>query len=142
MLPYKKTTSNTTVLSAKPIFTKAKGISFFSCLVIAKDAVKTSATVDFTLTLFPMSLNTTISTIYTNLIKNREVKDAPAFLKILPAQNKRLVLNNNNNGLLLLEYQIKHNFIKIIMTYEGGVTAITLLKIGSRVKRKIFHYPD
>lgn len=84
--------------------------------------------------------NTDIQTVYKNLIKNEEVEDVKYYLSNLPSKNQ--IININKNGLINIEYNIAKDKIKIIMSYEGGVTEVSIEKLNNNVKRSIYYYAD
>ncbi len=81
-----------------------------------------------------------INKAYSNIIKNEEVEDVEYFLTEIPLKNQ--IVNVNKNGLMSIEYKIKDNKVDIVMSYEGGVTKISLEKNDLNVKRSIFYYAD
>ncbi|MEO8533202.1 MAG: hypothetical protein ABI441_05610 [Flavobacterium sp.] len=84
--------------------------------------------------------NTDLETAYRDLIKNKEVEDANYYLSEIPKANTSVEVNKN--GLIAIDYTISNNKIEISMSYQGGVTEVTLEKIKTDVKRSIYHYAD
>ena len=85
--------------------------------------------------------NTDIQTVYKNLIKNEEVEDVKYYLSNLPSKNQ--IININQNGLMNIEYNIAKDKIKIVMSYEGGLTEVSIERLNdNNIKRSIYHYAD
>ncbi len=84
--------------------------------------------------------NTTINTVYDNLIQEKKLDGIEFLEKKLPL--KGFVKEINNNGLITITYNIKKDISRILMRYDGGETTIELKKTGNNVIRKIIYSAD
>lgn len=84
--------------------------------------------------------NTTINSVYKELIMGKTIEDTEFLEKELP--QKKIVKKINSNGLVSITYNIKKDNSEILMRYDGGETTIELKKIGNDVVRRIIYSAD
>ncbi len=84
--------------------------------------------------------NTTIETVYQEIISKKLVENANTLLRALPTKNYEQKVNNK--GLISNTYTVKQNSATIEMFYAGGVTTITLEQEGNNVRRTMLNSAD
>ena len=85
-------------------------------------------------------VHSTLEAVYNDLITKQPIANSTSLLRKLPS--KSAVVNTNANGLVSITYEVNKNLIKIEMLFSGGITTISLEKIGYNVKRIILSSAD
>lgn len=79
--------------------------------------------------------NQILEQVYQTIQQNKLVENSSSLLNNLPTENQKVQINQN--GLILIEYEVNPKNISINMLYEGGVTSIELIQKNNGVLRKI-----
>ncbi len=82
--------------------------------------------------------NTNIEDVYSSIIRDKEVDDYQYLLKLIPKNDKSILINKN--GLISIEYKVNKDKVEIKFSYDGGLTVVNIENDSNDVKRTIVYY--
>ncbi|SHH61235.1 hypothetical protein [Flavobacterium johnsoniae] len=82
--------------------------------------------------------NANIEDVYSSIIRDKEVDDYQYLLKLIPKNDKSILINKN--GLISIEYKVNKDKVEIKFSYDGGLTVVNIENDNNDVKRTIIYY--
>jgi hypothetical protein len=76
--------------------------------------------------------------VYSSIIRDKEVDDYQYLLKLIPKNDKSILINKN--GLISIEYKVNKDKVEIKFSYDGGLTVVNIENDNNDVKRTIVYY--